>query len=212
MRLNILVPTRGHNTSEFTQAYAALCAQTAAVASVSDFQLGLTSSPGTYIHDSRNELVRRALEDGATHMLWLDDDMTFPPNAAFRLLKHDVPIVGCNYSTRTHPLFPVAIKHTGLSGDSDPTRLDMVPSEDGLAEVEGIGFGCVLTKREVFEKIEFPWFENYYDEEHIAVGEDVDFCSKAIKAGFRIMVDTELSEEIGHVGTFPYKLEHIHGD
>ncbi|MDA4120251.1 MAG: hypothetical protein OK436_06655, partial [Thaumarchaeota archaeon] len=33
-----------------------------------------------------------------THVFFVDHLMTFPPEAMYRLLEHDVPIIGCNYA------------------------------------------------------------------------------------------------------------------
>jgi hypothetical protein len=45
---------------------------------------------GTFVHQAREKLLHDVVELwGATHVLWLDADMTFPPDAALRLLAHD---------------------------------------------------------------------------------------------------------------------------
>lgn len=136
----------------------------------------------------REQLAAEAMEWGAVHLLWLDSDQIFPPDALSRLLAHNEPFVGCNYSRRGEPAGPTA---KGLGGEPLWTSLDAARARK-VEEVEGLGFGVCLTAASVFEKVQRPWFD--------AIAEDYDFCRKARSAGFRILVDHHLSWEIGHVG------------
>lgn len=156
----------------------------------------------TYIHVNRNDLVETAKEQGCTHLLWLDDDMRFPKDTLIRLLKHKTDIVGANYSKRTIPPSPTAVKRVY----DPPERLYTRRESTGLEEVEGIGFGAVLIGMWVFDSIEYPWFENYRNRERSEwIGEDVDFCMKARTAGWKIFVDHDLSQQVGHLGTYLYE-------
>ena len=68
----------------------------------------LISVSGSMLAQVRTGLVLRAMKAEATHMLFLDDDMEFPPDLLHRLLRHNKPVVGCNYSRRTVPPYPTA--------------------------------------------------------------------------------------------------------
>lgn len=117
-----------------------------------------------------------------THMLFIDDDVLVPPFGLKRLLSHDVPIVGGLYYQRTPPHLPVVYKHV--------EGTQWVPVTEfcaGLQEVDAIGFGFTLIKREVFEKMERPWFE-FSDR----MGEDMWFCQNAKKLGYTILVDADV--------------------
>ena len=59
---------------------------------------------------NRSRCVERAFKLQATHILWLDTDMRFPPDTLFRLLGRKKPIVGANYRARNPPVFPTAVK------------------------------------------------------------------------------------------------------
>jgi hypothetical protein len=74
----------------------------------------------------------------------------------------------------------------------------------GLERVTSIGCGVMLVKRHVFEKIERPWFWFENLKNHKLLGEDVYFCVKAHDFGFETWVDHDLSNEIGHVGSYTY--------
>lgn len=153
----------------------------------------------TILPDGRQKLVDQAKKENATHILWLDCDMRFPKETLHMLLRHEKPIVGCNYMARRLPHMMTARK--------DGTPLQTGPESDGLVEVDHIGFGVVLTETSVFEgdgpHFAFGWGRNEELGLH-PIGEDVFFCRNARKAGHQIWVDQELSRAIGHVGEFTY--------
>src|SRR5512139_4338352 len=49
----------------------------------------------------RRVVVEDALRDGYTHLLFVDDDMYFPPEIFDHLSKHDKPMVAVNYQTKS---------------------------------------------------------------------------------------------------------------
>jgi GNAT superfamily N-acetyltransferase len=52
------------------------------------------------ISNGREYLVRTSLDEGATHVLFIDDDMSFAPGVPIMLLRRNLPLVGCNYPIR----------------------------------------------------------------------------------------------------------------
>jgi hypothetical protein len=154
---------------------------------------------GTLISNQRENLVHKAQEHDATHILWLDSDMMFPKNLCETLLAHDENIIACNYSTRALPFKAVGYStlHDWNSG---------IPKETtGIVEVAGIGFGCVLTRIEIYQFIEKPWFPITYSKNtNDYLGEDMNFCQKAVAEGYSIMVDCDLSRFIYHIGSAAY--------
>lgn len=65
-----------------------------------------------------------------------------------------------------------------------------VPSK-GQEFVDGLATGCLFIKREVFSKLERPWFEHKYDPTHrnLIEGEDLGFCLKLSKLGIKFFTD-----------------------
>ena len=57
-------------------------------------------SMGTLLVSQRNDLVRLAKEETASHIIWIDSDMRFPPDLFSRLLKHDQDVVAANCPKR----------------------------------------------------------------------------------------------------------------
>lgn len=157
---------------------------------------------GSIIPQQRATLVNAALDAGATHCLFLDSDMRFPPDALRRLLQHNEPIVGANYPTRRAPILPTAErKDLGslFSGDED----------EGLIEVTHCGLGVMLIDTNVFRSIGEPYFAlGFSPLGRGYVGEDVFFCQKARKAGYKIWIDQGLSKEVKHIGEIEYEMHH----
>lgn len=152
----------------------------------------------TMIDTARNMLAIKALEDvTVTHILMIDDDMTFETDFLMKLIAHDVDIVGGLAFKRTPDYHPCVYKKK----EGADKYLPILPRV--FQEVDIVGTGGILIKREVFEKLKYPYFETYYDKEntdkHFSV--DFDFCLKAKNAGFKLFVDPEAA--LGHIGEAP---------
>ena len=176
--------------------------------------LGLLMATNTYIHKSRQELLKRALDDGATHVLWLDSDMRFPQHTLLKLLANDVPVCGINYSTRRTPADWVAIKRVPEGDDTEGERLATLEESEGLEEVAIIGFGAVLMEAATLVSLpdpnDIPWFMFGKTEHGADIGEDAWFCLKMLRdvCNERIFVDHDLSKQCAHIGQFEYRLHH----
>jgi hypothetical protein len=143
------------------------------------------------ISHSRNQHVHEVLAapQQFTHLLWIDSDMAFPTDALVRLLAHDKDIVGAFYMQKAEPY-----KIVGRPKDLSDTSIT------GLKEAELLGGGFVLVKREVYEKIPYPWYEERHTPPREFISEDVMFCHKCRAAGIEMWADMDLSLEMGHSG------------
>ena len=147
----------------------------------------------TMIDTARNMLVQEAMKDPSyTHLLMIDDDMTFDPDFATRLLAHDVGIVGGLAFKRRPDYQPCVYR----KNQDNELYFPILPKV--FQEVDIVGTGGILINMEVFRKIKFPWFETFYDKKGNHWSVDFDFCIKAKKEGFKIFVDPET--EMGHIG------------
>jgi hypothetical protein len=164
---------------------------------------------GSIIHKSRQELADQAEAQQADYTLWIDSDMRFPRDALVRLLSREQDIVGVNYVTRTKPMRYTAVERITEDG---VFHLPTGPEAAGLEEAEAIGFGMVLIHGSVWAALgERPWFRFEHDEMlGVPVGEDVYFCRRARAAGFKVMVDHDLSHEIRHIGQWGFRIGHLH--
>jgi len=151
----------------------------------------------TYIHVGRELFLEAALKQGATHVLWLDTDMSFPREAAVLLAMHEQPIVGCNYVVR----YP-----TGLfTARRDDARVPTLEHSTGLEAVDEIGFGVVLMQTDVIADLPRPWFRHGLNAQGGDIGEDIMLCRALRAAGHTVYIDHDLSKEIGHIGHHTYR-------
>lgn len=158
-------------------------------------EVEMFSCTGSILPDVRHRCVAEAVKWDATHLLFLDDDMHFPRDTLHRLLAHNLPVVGANYVRRVFPPIPTAynLERTGKVH----TRQDST----GLEEVSHFGTGIMLIDMRVFDTIQLPFFELKSDKDGVRPkGEDVYFCHKCREAGISLLIDHDLSKEIGHYG------------
>lgn len=151
---------------------------------------------------ARNDLVKDFLSGNFSHLFFMDSDMTFPENCLSRLLSHDLDIVGGLYTMKLPPFATTIFRNNG-------TIENYVPGPgEGVIEVDAIGTGCLLIKREVFEALKWPYFwyaEDPPDSEEMMT-EDSWFCIKGKEAGFKVHCDTSIL--CGHVGTGQVNLQY----
>lgn len=157
----------------------------------------------TVLLTQRTRLALEAQNIGAEYMLWLDSDIVFPSTTALRLMSHNEDIVACNYIRRSKPYQGVA--YPKIWDWQNP--LPFEPSNT-LVPVEGVGMGCMLMKTKILDKMPLPWFEFHYTQEsHDYLGEDMIFCQKMAQAGYQVKIDTLLSMELHHLGTFAFNVD-----
>ncbi len=128
---------------------------------------------------ARNWIAKQFMQTNYSHFWLLDADTSPPRSALQKLLDADVQVIGASYNV--------------MKLDTDelmkPVRMlmrrrgnDFYEAEgSGIEPVDRMGFGSVLFKREVFEIIKFPWFEErpWGDSR----GTDFNVCEKLEAAG-----------------------------
>lgn len=144
---------------------------------------------------NREQLARRAVDGGKTHLMFLDDDMTFEPQILEIMLGRRQDIVCTNYLIKTQPARDfVAV---GLSGQRVPTTTASV----GLEPIAYSGFGVSIFSTEVFKKTPQPWFlPEFNAEKSEYTTEDNPFYRKAREAGFTVYLDHDASKLVSHIG------------
>ena len=196
MRLAIGGPTRDLIPASFAVDVAQLYAYTTARGPWPTVTIGFAAA--TYIHAGREWFLESAIKQGATHVLWLDTDMTFPRELAVLLYGHNLPLVGCNYRVRTG---------SGLftAQAFDKTRVQTTETSTGLEVVEALGFGAVLMRTDVVAHLPRPWFRHGLNGERGDIGEDIMFCRALRDLGIDSVIDHDLSKEVGHLGQYTYR-------
>ena len=151
------------------------------------------------IDKARTALVKDALENECTHVLFLDSDVIPEPDAVETLLKYRYPI--------TSGLYP---DKGGRSNAWINRQNKWI--EKGSMVVDEVGLGFCLIDTRVFKKIHPPWFVYLYNGgSEDAPSEDIFFCRLAKAFNFGVLVVGEV--KCRHVGTFamtsPDKCEHL---
>lgn len=142
---------------------------------------------------ARNDLCQQVLDEGHSHLWFMDDDHAFPPQMLNKLLAHDKALVMPICLSRVHPFKPLQYTEV-IEGKYRYLPIPLSKADtDGLVEVVAGGCAGMLIRRDVIEAIKPPWFE-YADR-----SEDIIFCEKAKDAGFELHAD--LSVRLGHVTT-----------
>ena len=140
------------------------------------------------------------------YLLWIDSDIMFRSEHFDKLLHSNKDIVsglyymvdGVNYAT-VEKWDEEYFTKTGTFEFLNPS---LVNGRQEQFPVAYTGFGFMLIRKGVFERMEYPWFRPEYVQIGNAVDftmEDVGFCLNAKKQGFEIFIDPTVI--VGHEKT-----------
>lgn len=154
---------------------------------------------GTLVYVARDELAKASLASGADFIFWLDSDMEFKPDVLKRMIQtydeNDVDILSGLYFRRVEPYTPTLFEYLDLDDENLGWKeFTHIPAEP--FEVAGCGFGCVLMKTEIFPEVQNEFGAMFTPLK--GMGEDLAFCWRARKLGYKIMCDPRIA--LGHIG------------
>jgi len=145
---------------------------------------------------AREEAARMCLEADCDYLYMIDDDMICQDDMFERLYARNVDMVAPLAFSRNPPHKPVIYESIEVT---DPVMKMKKNTNrwanyyrDSLNECDAVGFGAVLIKADVLRGVPEPRFMSSE-----GTGEDILFCYKAKKAGFRVFMDTAV--KIGHL-------------
>lgn len=164
----------------------------------------------------------------AQYLLFIDSDMGFPPDVVLDMMHFDEPLIGAIYPQRN---LPVSWAGSG-TGEAVTQR------RGNFMEVEGVGMGCTLIRRDVIATMlqKFPELVDeriamqpyakilqsaganrlirVFDKMNIPergwVSEDLSFCIRWRQCGGQVWA--AVGYRISHVGPYDYGacyLEHV---
>jgi hypothetical protein len=164
-------------------------------------ELQLFASTGSMLPRMRMEAVKHALEIRADYIFMVDSDHKFPRKALHQLLSHGKDVVAANCVTKTIPTNPTARKKSStIAGD-----LVISHGKTGIEQVWRVGTGMMLVHMGVFRNIGPGVFNMFWREDlKTFQGEDWSMCEAMEKAGYKIWVDHDLSNEVTHIGQLHY--------
>lgn len=167
---------------------------------VGEVEFSLTES--SLIYNARNDLTRKAINEGFDRILWLDSDMIFEPDLMGKLsarLDTGIEFVSGLYFKRREPIGPVIYKTCGSyerAGQTIPFASPYTDYPDKLFEIAAAGFGgCMMTVdlvKRIWEKFGYPFSPI------LGFGEDLSFCCRVSRLGVKMYCDP--SVKLGHVG------------
>jgi hypothetical protein len=171
-------------------------------------EVGINTMKSPLIHQARNYLSSVFLTTDYTHLLFVDSDVEFAPEAVLRMIVADKDIVCTPYRVKDEGVE----NHRYTVKFKDPKNVPILPG--GLVEIEAGPTGIMLIHRRVFEKIiknrpdlkiknranqlesdkSHDFYYNFFDfafEEGYTWGEDVSFCKLARKNDLQLFANIE---------------------
>ena len=166
--------------------------------------VGINTMKSPLIHQVRNYLTSVFLNSDFTHLLFVDSDVEFEPEAVLRMLVAKKDVICTPYRVKSQDVdqktYTVEIKKA--------TRMEA----GDIMEITAGPTGIMLIHRDVFKKIieKFPdlkiknsvfpkpgddhkYYYNFFDfkfEDGYSSGEDVSFCKLVEKVGFKLYANT----------------------
>lgn len=156
-----------------------------------DHKLDYMFPISSHLSRNRNMCVHEAMKNNHDALLFLDSDIGIQDESFIEKLietsyKFDAGIVGGAYRMKKSELIYVAAKKV-----EKLENIKKIPIYPQL--VDAVGTGIMLILKEVFQKIDDPWF-TIVDKPNLEVNpEDFYFCEKAREKGIQIALDPRFS-------------------
>lgn len=199
-KLYVAVPTAGMVCLEFHRSVYNMIGYMTTNPDIPPVQMCMDFAMGSNWIANRELIAKNACDKGATHLVFLDDDMEFDPDILVGMLNRDLDIVMTNYLVKEWP------PKTWVAIDRDGKRLRTTKEKSGVEEVLGSGFGVSVISTEVFKKTPQPWFLPVWSSETGEYStEDMPFCHRTRQAGFKVYVDHDASKKVAHMGKFRWR-------
>lgn len=156
---------------------------------------------------ARNNIVKAAMEQVCSHLLFIDIDHMMPFETIDLLLKADADVVSGLICKRMPPFMQVGYIYV----DGGYHAVALKP-DSGVISVDICAMGCTLIKMQVFDRLKPPYFvdvagtygptpqlQKGYPKRH-----DVQFFENVRSIGGSVKINTDLC--IGHIGS-PYVVD-----
>lgn len=195
MKLLIAIPTMDTVPVEFMKSLIRLTQKLSADGV--DYTVAIES--GTLVYMARDRLAGKAVNEGYSHVLWLDSDMVFEPE-----LLDDLMFSGKDFVTgiahgRRKPFCSCLFKDINLD-NLTLWKLEEYPKD--TFEVAGCGMACCLISTEIIKQVMLINGTAYNPIPQY--GEDLSFCKRATALGFKIYAEpTVRLGHIAHIAIYP---------
>ena len=195
MKLLIAIPTHDYVYSDFMKCLMKL------ILKLKDdgIRFDVDILTGTLIYSARNKLARRAVNEGYTHVLWLDSDMIFNEDLLDDLMFSGKQFVSGIYHTRRPPHGSCIFKDIRL--DSITKYMGNDYPKDTF-EIAGCGFGCVLIDTQIIKDVFMQFGDAFCPV--VGLGEDIAFCDRVSKCGYKMYCEPAVRlGHVGHIAIYP---------
>ena len=169
---------------------------------------------GYDVATARNRIARKAVDLGVDYVLSVDNDVTLPKDALKCLLEDKKDVCLGYYAHRGEDNLyhgrTCVCKLTDADGkeyyhyplESEYTADELREmKEAGVTafEIHGGGMGCALVRTDVFNTLEYPWYDwvNYGNANRGMLSEDLYFCTLCRSNGIPIYADARVG--CGHL-------------
>ena len=163
-----------------------------------------------HVDDSRNMCVARFLETKCDALIFIDADVSFPPDALYRLVRHEGDVIAGvyprkDYSVRSYP-FKIREGMPIMTGPDGVIRQDVVGLPTGFMKIRR---GVLERMAELrVDRMFKAWgddkgphtpiiFERGYQKGERLSG-DYEFCRWASELGYTLALDTTMT--LAHSG------------
>lgn len=164
-------------------------------------QFAVNSKESSLLPRVRQDLVNDANKMEFDYLLFLDDDMLFPPTLFEDLAKRKKEIVAANCVVRSIERPRFTASHKGCFLNSKLMT--------GVTKCDKVGSAIMLLDMKAFRKDYGGLFEVPWDEEKkVYHGEDYTFCKKVKDRGLKIWIDHDLSKKVGHMGNCVFDMNY----
>lgn len=208
-KIHVLVVTPAYSGKVHAQ-YAVALADTQLLLKSKGIDISFKiSASGSLLVAERNRLTQAFMDSEATHMLCIDSDLGWPPEAVLKMLEADREFICGIYPVRGHNTFT-------FRPDLNPNG--SIKQDKHLLKMEYVPAGFMLIKRSAIEKMQAKHKSDYFSPKHPQNptgsgycffntevyegefwGEDYVFCRKATEAGVDIWADPLITFD--HDGT-----------
>lgn len=194
MKLLIAIPTLDFVHVDFMRCLINLCTK------LKDdgvrFEVCIQS--GTLVYVARDKLSSKAINEGFTHVLWIDSDMIFRPEAFDELLDTGKDFVTGVYHARRPGHASCIFKRCDDLNHIE--RYTEYPKD--TFEIGGCGFGFVLIKTAILKRVMLHYGTCFCPLKDF--GEDIAFCNRARGLGESIFCEPSVRlGHIGHIAVYP---------
>jgi hypothetical protein len=169
-----------------------------------EFEIKLFTTKGLTNAVARNMMIESSIQQGCTHVLFIDDDHLIPLNMLNLLYEsRDHAIISGLVCKRAHPF-----KQIGWIKREDGMFSELhFPFDGNIYEVDVCAFGCTLVNLDKIKKLDKPYFRdvcekssNVDDPMFYNVRSDVNLCLAFRKLNEKCWVDTRVL--IGHISDY----------